>query len=147
MNTPIEDENDTSEELGLVHTQNCAEECAGAEESTVPAEDDLQALAADAIIMEEGLSKLVTVRIRLAGRVVLPTEDCAEVCTKANESSVPAEEYYEECSVADESFLPEVECAKVKKKRRLRILGMRGVVPIRLLGIPRPKERHRHLRP
>ena len=87
MNPPIENDNDTSEEVvGVVPRQDCAEEeeCTGestisedeelAEESNVPAEDDLQALSADAIIMEEGVSKTVTVRIRLAGEVVVPIE-------------------------------------------------------------------------
>ena len=97
MNPPIENDNDTSEEVvGVVPRQDCAEEEECAEESTiskdeeladesnVPAEDDLQALSADAIIMEEGLPKIVTVRILLAGEVVLAEEEeCAEESTVA----------------------------------------------------------------
>ena len=36
------------------------------------------------MITEEGISKFIKVRIRLAGEVVVPTKDCAKVWAKAN---------------------------------------------------------------
>ena len=107
MNPPIGDNNDTldlEEVVAIVQTQNCDVECHGDEESTVPAEDNLQALAADAIIMEEGLFKFTTVRIRLVGEVVVLTKDLEEVV-----AIVQTQNCAEECAGAEESILSQQE--------------------------------------
>ena len=76
----------------------------------------MQPLAADAIVMEEGVSKNVRVRIRLLEEVVVPNEKCVKMCTKAKEFSVPAEECDEECVKA---------CAKADtKKSQTKVKGV-----------------------
>ena len=93
------------------------------EESTIPAEEDLQPVAVDAIIMKGGVSRNVRVRIRLLdiyldtgnlGEVVVPTYECA----KANDSSIPAEECAKACAKAEESSIPEEDYAKARKRKR-----------------------------